>query len=164
MTPRCRPAGRPPLSHWTDAAAQIFSPLYRTKSGRRVDINERLRESVDRAVVAAGGPRALPGKIIAELMFGFWRYLSSAGHEKTLWVPCLNKAFPQGTDRRRDVDVRMGRLHQLRNRVAHHESLLNINICDRLQDLLELSLLLDRQLGDYVAATTNVGVILARRP
>jgi hypothetical protein len=96
-----------------------------------VDVNRQPRELVNRAVHAAGGEGAPPGKVIAELPFGFWRYLSSAAHEKTLWVPCLHTAFPERTDRR-DMDRPIGRLHQLRNRVAHHEPLLRTDVQARL--------------------------------
>jgi hypothetical protein len=35
-----------------------------------------------------------PGRVVAELTFGFWTRLVSAEYEKTLWVPHLHKAFP----------------------------------------------------------------------
>jgi hypothetical protein len=66
------------------------------------------------------GHTAPIGKVIAELQLGFWRYLTSAAHEKTLWVPHLNTAFPQGTGRVK-IDRMIGDLHLLRNR-AHTTS------------------------------------------
>jgi hypothetical protein len=101
--------------------------------------------------------------VIAELPFGFWRYLSSAAHEKTLWVPCLHRVFPAGTDRR-DVDRPVGRLHQLRNRVAHHEPLLRTDVPGRLDDLIRLASMINPELGQYLAATTTVTSWLDRRP
>lgn len=154
----------PDPPHWTTAGAQVFAPVYRTRGRRRVDVNVKSREALDRAVAAAGGPTVPPGKIVAELMFGFWRYLSSSAHEKTLWVPCLHRAFPPGTDRARDVDGPVGRLHDLRNRVAHHEHLLRTDIRGRLTDLIQLAARIDPPLGQHIAATTKVARVLSARP
>ena len=59
-------------------------------------------------------------------MFGFWRYLSTAAHHHPLWIPYLHTAFTAGTSRTA-VDHPVGRLHHLRNRIAHHEPLLRRN-------------------------------------
>ena len=157
-------AGWPGPPHWTSAGGRVFAPLYRTRNGRRIDINERVRSSLSQALVTAGGSAAPPGKVVAELMFGFWRYLSSAAHEKALWVPCLHRAFPAGTDRERHVDSRVRRLHQLRNRVAHHEPLLRTNLAARLDDLLGLASLIDHSFGQYLRATTAIPALVANRP
>lgn len=92
-------------AHWTAPGTPLFAPLYRTRGTSRTDVNARSRAALDRARHDAGGPEAPPGKVVAELMFGFWRYLSSAAHEKTLWVPYLNRGFqpgnqPEGRGRR----------------------------------------------------------------
>lgn len=150
--------------HWTSAGAEVFAPLYRTRGRAQVDVNARSRDALHRAVAAAGGAAAPPGKIVAELMFGFWRYLSSAAREKTLWVPCLHRAFPSGTDRARDVDGPVGRLHDLRNRVAHHEPLLRTDVPGRLADVIHLATHVDPLLGQHIAATSSVSGLLAARP
>lgn len=72
------------------------------------------------------GPAAPPGKVIAELMFGFWRYLSTTAHHHPLWIPYLHNAFTPGTHRKA-VDGPVDHLHRLRNRIAHHEPLLRRN-------------------------------------
>ncbi|WP_232807276.1 hypothetical protein [Geodermatophilus chilensis] len=97
-------------------------------------------------------------------MFGFWRYLSSAAHEKTLWVPALHHAFPSGTDRAAHVDGPVGRLHDLRNRVAHHEPLLTTDVAGRLSDLTGVAARLDPRLGQHLLATSTVSNLLATRP
>ena len=150
--------------HWALAADAVFAPVYRRRGRRRVDVNERPRESLRHAIANAGGTGAPPGKIVAELMFGFWRYLSSAAHEKTLWVPALHRAFPPGTDRALHVDGPVGRLHELRNRVAHHEPLLSTDVAGRLADLIGLASRLDPQLSRYLRATSTVANLLTARP
>jgi hypothetical protein len=150
--------------HWTLAGNTVFAPLYRRRGRRHVDVNDRPRESLRHAIANAGGPTAPPGKVVAELMFGFWRYLSSAAHEKTLWVPALHRAFPPGTDRAAHVDGPVGRLHDLRNRVAHHEPLLTTDVAGRLSDLTGVAARLDPHLGQHVQATSTVSSLLATRP
>jgi hypothetical protein len=128
-----------------------------------VDINYKPRDLLETAVRSAGGPGAPVGKVIANLTFGFWRYLSSKGHEKTLWVPYLHTAFASGTSRA-GVDARIGRLHTVRNRVAHHESLLNCPLRDHLADLLWVAERIDPTLAQYIWATTEVPAADAARP
>jgi hypothetical protein len=154
--------------HWTFASTVVFPPIYRTKrlregSTQRADINRKPREILDAAVLAAGGSSASPGKVIANLSFGFWRYLSSKAHEKTLWVPYLHTAFTAKTNRV-DVDARIGRLHGLRNRVAHHEPLLSSNIAGSLEDLLWVAERVDPSIARYIAASSDVRALDGTRP
>jgi hypothetical protein len=149
--------------HWTAGGAQVFAPIMRRRGPRMVDVNRRPRESLAVAIESAGGNAAPPGKVIAELMFGFWRYLSTPAHEKSLWVPSLHRAFQPGTDRR-EVDQRMGSLHNLRNRVAHHEPLLRTDIAARHGDCTALATLIDPALGHHIASTSRVAQLLAARP
>ncbi|MGA2165675.1 MAG: hypothetical protein ABSH36_14580 [Solirubrobacteraceae bacterium] len=110
-----------------------------------------------RALAAAGG------EIIANLSFGFWRYLSSKAHEKSLWMPYLHAAFSPKTNRG-DVDARVGRLHGLRNRVAHHEPLLSTNILTGLDDLLWVATRLDPSIAQYISASSDVRTSTATVP
>jgi hypothetical protein len=159
--------------HWTACAQQLFAPVMRQKRvydpalakkvKRRVDVNRKPRQALERALADAGGIHAPPGKIVAQLMFGFWRYLSSAAHEVPLWRPYLHHAFPVGTSRGY-VDVRIGDLHELRNRVAHHEPLLNWDIPKAHLQLTELATLIAPEIGQHVAAYSRVAALLAARP
>ena len=159
------PAGQ---THWTLAPETVFPPLYRSKrtpgrAARPIDINRQPREIVDRAVAAAGGPAAPSGKVVANLTFGFWRYLSSKAHEKSLWVPYLHAAFGAKTNRS-DLDARVGRLHELRNRVAHHEPLLSTNLTAALQDVLWVTERLDPPIAQYISSSTDIPTLNAARP
>lgn len=150
-------------AHWTAPGTPLFAPLYRTRGTSRTDVNARSRAALDRARHDAGGPEAPPGKVVAELMFGFWRYLSSAAHEKTLWVPYLNRGFQPGTSRK-VVDGAVGRLHNVRNRVAHHEHLLHTDVAGRLADCVQVAALIDPDIALHLAATSRVPELLSGRP
>jgi len=158
--------------HWLlNDTPTLFAPLLRTKrsgrpgarTSRQVDINAKPRNLVAKAIHDAGGPRATAGKVVAELNFGFWRYLSSSAHEKTLWVPLLHGAFPAGANRAY-IDARVGRLHQLRNRVAHHEPLLRENLRARMSDLLAIAEQLHPQLAAHLDATSALPTLIPAQP
>jgi hypothetical protein len=134
---------------WTDPHGRLFAPLWRRRGATRVDVNERARQGLLEARRHAG-PGAPHGKVVAELMFGFWRYLSSSAHEKTLWVPYLHRAFPPGTRRRQDVDEPIAALNRLRNRAAHHEHLLTEDLPARHRELLALAQRMDADLGRHL--------------
>lgn len=70
-----------------------------------------------------------PGKVIAELSFGFWHNLTDSRLEHTLWVPYLHKAFRSRTAPKRAVfNQKLEKIRQLRNRVAHHEPIFHLNL------------------------------------
>ena len=50
--------------------------LATANDGTTVDRNEQPRKHLGRAVNSAGGRGTPRGKVIAELTFGFWRYLT----------------------------------------------------------------------------------------
>lgn len=156
--------GAPPgAAHWTQQPTRYFPPALKTaKDGSVHDANQRPREQVAAAIRAAGRS-ALPGKVIAELTFGFWRYLTISARETTLWLPYLRHGFVPGTGRRA-VDVPMDRLHLLRNRVAHHEPLLTANLDVRYMDTVTLAGRISPDLGAYVSAHSSWPAVVAQRP
>lgn len=169
----CRGA-RPGQVHWVFESARHFPPqMHKSANGRRYDANAKSRALIEDAVKqatprsrgAAGGDVRLPasGKVIAELSFGFWRYLSSRRQAEPLWVPYLHTAFRPGTSRH-DVDGPVGRLHDLRNRVAHHEPLLATNLVARCADVLTVASLLSDELATYIGANSTCSRLVADRP
>ena len=79
-----------------------------------------------------------PGRIVAELNFGFWTFLISSEYEKTLWVPHLHKAFPHlHKPDRESVFRRFKSIKSLRNTIAHHEPILARNLFKDYTDIIE---------------------------
>lgn len=88
-------------THWLfDPESPVRTPLLRKRRGKIYDLNYRNRESIDEARRRIRSLNSSPGQVIAELSFGFWRHLTNTAHEKTLWVPYLNHAFPRGSSRK----------------------------------------------------------------
>lgn len=116
--------------HWTQPGSllRLFPLQLRrdARTGNRRDTNAITRRKVEEAVAKvrpASGALPLPGKVVAELTFGFWTYLTSDRLEKQVWVPYLHTAYPAGTNRH-DIRDALEELRSFRNRVAHHENIL----------------------------------------
>jgi hypothetical protein len=65
-----------------------------------------------------------PGRIIAELNFGFWTALFNSRYEQILWPRFLKTAFPsmpRTLRSRANISKRLNRIRYLRNRVFHYE-------------------------------------------
>ena len=151
------------LAHWTSDEMRYFPIMRKTaKNGRPYDENETPRDQIAYARRSAG-IGAPPGKVVAELMFGFWRYLSISAREVPLWRSYLHHGFMTGTSRAA-VDGPMSRLHRLRNRVAHHEPLLRQNLPARRHDVADLLGCISPDLQRYVVAQSTWAAVESQRP
>jgi hypothetical protein len=82
----------------------------------RTEIEEAKQKVLDRPA------KLTPGRIVAELKFGFWVRLFSNTYDKSLWVQYLRTLFPVKLDGSRTyIHGRFVDLKTLRNRIAHHE-------------------------------------------
>lgn len=74
---------------------------------------------------AKPGVAGKPGKVVAELTFGFWVDLISRHNHNRLWMgKRLSSAFPNTTLRRDAIHARLKSVQLLRNRISHHEPIL----------------------------------------
>lgn len=103
------------------------------------------------------------GKAVAELMFGFWSYLTDDLHEKSLWVPALHTAYVPGTDRAR-LHVALGELRDFRNRVAHHESVFDRHPENHRRRIVYVARSLSPDLHQHLAQHSRLPAVLAARP
>lgn len=89
------------------------------------------------------GQLVKPGKVVAELTFGFWIQLTNKGLTQTLWTPGLYKAFLPGTPpKRATFNAQLERLRVLRNRIAHHEPVFQMPLQAEIANLIQVSNLL----------------------
>jgi hypothetical protein len=104
------------------------------------------------------------GQVIAELPFGFWRFLLARQYASTLW-PDLASTFPHAPNRSlRTVENPVARLHEFRNRLAHHEPVLAYPLEERHDELLTVVGYIDPLVADWIAAHSRVPQVLAERP
>lgn len=140
--------------------------------------------------------RAVAGRLVANCMFGFWTNLldqggptglkpprDEANYEQT-WQRALRKAFkgarseakaaPGGKFDRQWVHAQVKEVNDLRNRVAHHESLVKgfplIGQSERRtaaeghEACLRVARMLDRNLAAWLANNSQVPRLLSARP
>ena len=90
-----------------------------------------IHEARDRATRHGRVPE-VHGKVVAELSFGFWRYLTTSRYLTSLWIPALASSFPHGdpniTTRRLLVEHKLSTIGFIRNRAAHHEPIHRRNL------------------------------------
>jgi hypothetical protein len=90
----------------------------------RAPLSPYWQDQLDKAK-AQPGAAGNPGKVVAELTFGFWVDLLKNTNHMSLWVgQKLYTAFPNGPRDRKRIHERLKALQLLRNRISHHEPVL----------------------------------------
>lgn len=108
------------------------------------------------------------GKVIAELSFGFWENMFRASFDAALWTPHLTRVLPNLAMPvylgRGHVHTELIKLRKLRNRIAHHEPLLKLNVPQTMNDLQALIALRCQDTAAWMAQTNDLTALLAARP
>lgn len=112
-----------------------------------------------------------PGRVVAELSFGFWVKLLGPGwrnrYEHSLWVPALHKAFsgarldaelPAFT--RKEIYHPIEALLLFRNRIAHHEPIYRRHLAQDLKSIERVATWLNLVLGATIASGSRCSTML----
>lgn len=157
-------------------------------------LDDRSMNTLSQAWSRINGAKT-PGKLVAQCMFGFWRGLLDKGDHagkaprrvrcdyEVLWRGVLDKAFPGGRTQAKSDGLRWNReyalavvtrVNELRNRVAHHEPLVNgmplpgqhtrLTAQQAHEDTMRLAAMLDRDLHAFLGAQSSVPALLAGKP
>ena len=126
-------------------------------------------------------PKTHPRRLVAithddvgsHFMFGTWVYLikprvwNQPQQCQQLWQECLSHAFPYADPSdsgREGLGDQLDRVRKLRNRVAHHENLLSVDIRRRLRDMLGILALIDPKLPDLAMQSNRVRTLVQADP
>jgi hypothetical protein len=143
-------------------AATWFDVAPLDRQGRADLAKARQRASRGRSCAADHG------HVIAELTFGFWRYLVESRYHTALWVPDLHRAFPHGSanlrERRAEVKRRLQQLHFVRNRAAHHEPIHQRDLRRDHDYAIELLGWIDPVAAGWAGSVTSLPAVLDARP
>lgn len=136
---------------WWDAA-----PL--NKSGLRIvsDTRSKLADRRARAVT--------DDDMVAELSFGFWVSLVSSTYHRTLWVPCLHKAFPFHRGKRGPLHRDLHTMLLFRNRIMHHEPIHHRHLEADHRTILRLLGYLSPAMAEQLKSYDQVEAVLRNRP
>lgn len=135
--------------HWYDDPRGVFN-------GQTLGAIARARSKSRRS------GRESPGRVIAELSFGFWRFLLTGAYQSTLWTPCLRDLFP-GT-KREHIEHLVATLYILRNRIAHHEPIYERDLTKDYNSLIALAERLHPRLAWLIDSGSGVPEVLERPP
>lgn len=126
----------------------------------QVPLSLNARRKVATAIRAAtrDGREELPGRVVAELSFGFWWSLLAEEYNRTLWQPCLREAFTQV--RRQRLHAAVDELRQLRNRIAHHEPVHDRDLHRDYAQLLDTAGRITPRLQWLITTTSRVPALL----
>jgi hypothetical protein len=167
-----------------DISAAFYAPLHCLEVALRNAVHQQLAITVGRTdwwvvvplhenglrmVEDARGKlaaRACTGTaddVVAGLSFGFWVSLVSNTYDRSLWVPCLHKAFPcyRGPRRRLHSDLRTMLL--FRNRIMHHEPIHHRHLKADHRTILRLLGYLSPSMVGQLKSYDRVEVLLQRR-
>lgn len=103
-------------------------------------------------------------RVITELSFGFWRYILAVRYDRTLWTPCLHRAFPHMKGRRRKVYDAMSRLLVLRNEIAHNQPIFQKDLAALHDEALRVVGWVCPISRDWLAMDSEVPLVLSQRP
>lgn len=102
------------------------------------------------------------GRIVADLNFGFWVKLFANTYEKALWVPYLRHRFPARISRKVLHD-RLSSTKDIRNRIAHHETLIRRDNRQDYEHMIETIGWISPTLRRWVEHHTDFRQVLERR-
>ncbi|WP_342318706.1 hypothetical protein [Corynebacterium mayonis] len=102
-------------------------------------------------------------QIVANLSFGFWSGWLGSKYEE-LWRQCLHKAFPHSPGRRADVAGIVEQIRKFRNRVAHHDSLLNVAIKFEMDAVFRLAEYISPDAAKWMRSVDRTQAVATRRP
>ncbi|SFL48259.1 hypothetical protein [Rugamonas rubra] len=117
-----------------------------------------------------GIPIGSTGKVIAELKFGFWCKLFTAGQDQHIWNAHLNTVFPflpfplKVSTARKMLYDDMEALRGFRNRIAHHEPIFAYPLAQHQARIQRLIKLRCEQTEQWLSQWEIVTFALAARP
>jgi len=126
----------------------------------------RLKEALGRQAQARGQQNVTTDSIVADLSAGFWVSLLSKSYDIPFsWRYNLQRVFPHEPQiARSDASAISGRLLELRNRIAHHEPILNLPLINARGDLDRLVKGMCGASHLYVSTVCTFSQVLSARP
>lgn len=105
------------------------------------------------------------GKVIAELTFDFWSNLFRKEYAG-IWRTKANIAFPELVrgEGRSEIQLLVREINRLRNRVAHYEPILDMNVPDLHSKIIRLVDLRCRVTSDWMRHHSTVSIVMRSRP
>lgn len=150
-----------------NAINDLFSSRYTAAWWRNPDfeilLNNKSKIALGKAIASH---RTSPSTddLVASLTLDFWSNLFRTEYEPILWRANLNHLFPINTPTFDEIKNKIRDITHLRNRIAHHESILNLNIQDLIAKIYSVLELISTEAKAWVKAHSTVHVALRTSP
>lgn len=131
-----------PGSPWVQSAKQIQ------------DVESRLKRR---------GKAITAGRVYSGLSFGFWQTMFGADYEE-LWRHSLKNVFRHSRADRPVIAAYLESLNQIRNTIAHHGSLIELDVRVEAQKIVRLVSWIDPDAAEWIKGIERVSEISDERP
>ena len=102
--------------------------------------------------------------VIANLTFDFWSNLFRQEYDRSLWQTNMHQLMPNATVNRAEFQSMVSKINKLRNRIAHHEPILNENAAQRLKEIFEVVSFRSSAARDWLKSHSTVYQVLKTAP
>lgn len=109
------------------------------------------------------GKKVTAGRIYSGLTFGFWQSMFGSEYEE-LWRHSLRYVFRHSKADRSIIAAYLESLNQVRNRIAHHGSLVELDVKVEAQKIFRLAGWIDRDAEKWLRLIERVGDVADTRP
>ncbi|MGH3653054.1 Abi family protein [Glutamicibacter sp.] len=103
------------------------------------------------------------GRVYSSLTFGFWKIMFGKGYDE-LWIAALQYVFKHSRADRSTIAGYLESIGQLRNRIAHHGSLLDFDTEIELKKLIRLASWIDPGASNWISGLERVTKLSGERP
>lgn len=142
---------------------QLFGVEWHQAANLQSVLTEGSRCALDKAKGRARSNER--GKVIAELTFDFWSNMFRNDYGD-LWRTKANIAFPglAHGEGRHEIQLLVKKINRLRNRVAHHEPILDMNVPDLHSKIIKLVDLRCPKTAEWMRYHSTVNIAMRSRP
>ncbi len=144
-------------------AGQPQAPLHQTWLFDLAVLQPIAVKQVVVAVERLGRREPTRSGVVAMLPFGFWASLFGRRYDP-LWQTALHRSFPHTNGTREECGAAMREIHVVRNRIAHHDSLLDHDVGQVFTTMQSVAAWIDPVAARWLRRVARVEEVAARRP
>lgn len=111
----------------------------------------------------ANGKDVTPGRVYSGLTFGFWHKMFGNDYDE-LWRHSLQYVFRHSRANRPVIAAYLESLNQVRNRIAHHGSLIELDTRVEAQKIIRLAGWIEPAAAAWISSVERVTAIADERP
>ena len=114
-------------------------------------LNQRDQVVIARDRLVKFGKEPTTGRLVAALSFSFWTSMLARNYED-LWQQTLNRIARRNDGqnlRRKDLSEPLARIRLFRNRIAHHEPVIQFNLPEEYGKIMQITRWLSRVAADW---------------